>query len=48
MDYDAYWKLPADLKKAEGLIIDADMRPWISIDIKQKDKPNLFRLSPIN
>jgi hypothetical protein len=48
MDYDAYWKLPADLKKAEGLIIDANMRPWISIDIKQKDKPNLFRLSPIN
>ena len=48
VDHDAYWKLPAEIEKAEGLIIDADMRPWIGIDIKQKDKPNLFRLSPIN
>lgn len=48
VDHDAYWKLPAEIKKAEGLIIDADMRPWIGIDIKQKDKPNLFRLSPIH
>jgi hypothetical protein len=47
VDHDAYWKLPAGIEKAEGLVIDADMHPWIGIDIKQKDKSNLFRLSPI-
>jgi hypothetical protein len=35
------------LEKAEGLVIDNHMRPWIGIDIKQTHKPNLFRLSPI-
>ena len=33
--------------KAEGLVIDGERRPWIGIDIKQKGKPNLFRLSPL-
>lgn len=47
VDHDAYWRLPIGIKKAEGLIIDADMRPWIGIDVKQKDKTNFFRLSPI-
>lgn len=47
VDHSAYWKLPAGIEKAEGLIIDAEMHPWIGIDIKQKDKPNLFQLSPI-
>jgi hypothetical protein len=47
VDHGAYWKLPAGLEKAEGLVIDNHMRPWIGIDIKQTHKPNLFRLSPI-
>ncbi len=47
VDHDAYWKLPAGIEKAEGLAIDDQMRPWIGIDIKQKDKSNLFLLSPI-
>jgi len=48
VDHDEYWKLPAGIEKAEGLVIDASMHPWIGIDIKQKDKTNLFRLSPLN
>lgn len=48
LDRGAYWKLPAGLEKAEGLVIDGDMHPWIGIDIKQPSKFNLFRLSPIN
>jgi hypothetical protein len=48
VDRDAHWKLPAEIEKAEGLVIDAEMHPWIGIDIKQKDKPNLFRLSPLS
>lgn len=47
VDHGAYWNLPAGLEKAEGLVIDNHMRPWIGIDIKQTHKPNLFRLSPI-
>ena len=43
-----YWLLPKGLEKAEGLVIDDEMRPWIGIDIKEMNKPNLFRLSPIN
>ena len=43
-----YWLLPKGLEKAEGLVIDDEMRPWIGIDIKEMSKPNLFRLSPIN
>ncbi len=43
-----YWLLPAGLEKAEGLVIDDEMRPWVGIDIKEMNKPNLFRLSPIN
>lgn len=46
-DHDAYWYLPAGMDKAEGLVIDDQMHPWIGIDIKQTGKPNLFRLSPI-
>jgi uncharacterized protein YjiK len=48
LDRGAYWKLPAGLEKAEGLVIDDDMHPWIGIDIKGTGKPNLFRLSPID
>lgn len=47
VDHDAYWNLPTGIEKAEGLVIDDQMRPWIGIDIKQKDKSNLFLLSPI-
>ncbi|SEL23095.1 SdiA-regulated domain-containing protein [Nitrosovibrio tenuis] len=48
VDHDTYWKLPAGIEKAEGLVIDSTMHPWIGIDIKQKDKLNLFRLSPVD
>ena len=48
LDRGAYWKLPAGLEKAEGLVIDGNMHPWIGIDIKQTSKLNLFRLSPID
>jgi uncharacterized protein YjiK len=46
-DHDAYWNLPNGIDKAEGLVIDDQMHPWIGVDIKQTGKPNLFRLSPI-
>ena len=48
VDHGAYWNLPAGLEKAEGLVIDNHMQPWIGVDIKQTHKPNLFRLSPID
>ncbi|ARO87914.2 hypothetical protein EBAPG3_009110 [Nitrosospira lacus] len=48
LDRGTYWKLPPGLEKAEGLVIDSDMHPWIGIDIKQAGKPNLFRLSPLD
>jgi hypothetical protein len=44
----AYWRLPRGMDKAEGLVIDDSMHPWIGIDIKQANRPNLFRLSPID
>ena len=47
VDNDAWWTLPRGIGKAEGLVIDGERRPWIGIDIKQKGKPNLFRLSPL-
>jgi hypothetical protein len=36
------------MDKAEGLVLDDGMHPWVAIDIKQTDRPNLFRLSPLN
>ena len=47
VDNDAWWTLPKGIGKAEGLVIDGESRPWIGIDIKQKGRPNLFRLSPL-
>jgi hypothetical protein len=47
-DHGVYWKLPAGTEKAEGLVIDQAMHPWVCVDIKQTDKANVFRLSPIN
>ena len=50
-DGDAYWRLPAGMPgrgRAEGLVIDGEMHPWIGIDIKQRGKPNLFRMSPLH
>jgi hypothetical protein len=47
MERGAYWRLPRGMDKAEGLVIDDSMHPWIGIDIKQANRPNLFRLSPI-
>jgi hypothetical protein len=43
----AFWKLPRELKKPEGLAIDKAMHPWVVVDQKQADRPALFRLSPI-
>jgi uncharacterized protein YjiK len=48
MEHGAYWRLPRGMDKAEGLVIDNGMHPWIGIDIKQANRPNLFRLSPID
>lgn len=48
MEHGAYWRLPQEMDKAEGLAIGSGMHPWIGIDIKQTDRPNLFRLSPID
>lgn len=48
IDHDACWKLPAEIDKAEGIVIDELMNPWIGIDINDTSKPNLFRLSPIS
>ncbi|HET7062017.1 MAG TPA: SdiA-regulated domain-containing protein [Nitrosospira sp.] len=45
---DAWWILPKGIGKTEGLAIDSEMRPWIAVDRKQKEKPNLFRLSLIS
>lgn len=49
-DEGAYWRLPSGtpaMGKAEGLVIDRHMRPWIGSDIKQRGKPNLFQMSPL-
>jgi uncharacterized protein YjiK len=43
----AAWQLPKGFEKAEGLVIDASMHPWVALDRKDKDQPNLFRLSPL-
>jgi hypothetical protein len=48
MERGAYWRLPRGMDKAEGLVIDDSMHPWIGIDIKQANRPNLFRLSPLD
>lgn len=39
-----YWKLPKQIEHAEGLVIDNEMHPWVSCDIKKKDRPNIFHL----
>lgn len=44
----AFWKLPHDLEKPEGLAVDQGMHPWIVIDRKASGHPTLFRLSPIS
>jgi hypothetical protein len=48
MEHGAYWRLPQGMDKAEGLVIDDGMHPWVAIDIKQAGRPNLFRLSPLS
>lgn len=40
----AAWKLPAEIVKPEGLVIDKEMHPWVAVDHKEEDQPNLFRL----
>lgn len=35
-DHDACWKLPSMLDKAEGIVIDELVNPWIGIDVKDK------------
>ena len=48
MEHGAYWRLPDGMDKAEGLVIDDGMHPWVGIDIKQTNRLNLFRLSPLS
>jgi hypothetical protein len=43
----AAWRLPKGFETAEGLVIDAGMHPWVGLDLKTTDRPNLFRLSPL-
>ncbi|MDD5579890.1 MAG: SdiA-regulated domain-containing protein [Methylobacter sp.] len=43
----AYWKLPKEIVKPEGLAIDQELRPWVVVDQKRENRPSLFRLSPI-
>jgi uncharacterized protein YjiK len=43
----ASWKLPAEIVKPEGLVVDKEMHPWVAVDHKDKDQPNLFRLTPV-
>jgi hypothetical protein len=43
----AAWRLPQDLDRAEGLVIDNRMHPWVAVDVHATDGPNLYRLSAI-
>ncbi len=43
----ALWQLPHDFEHAEGLAIDGGMHPWVAVDNHETDRPNLFRLTPI-
>jgi uncharacterized protein YjiK len=43
----AAWKLPAEIVKPEGLVVDKELHPWVAVDSKEKDQPNLFRLTRV-
>lgn len=44
----AVWRLPEGLQKAEGLVIDSGMSPWVGLDLKERSEgPNLFRLTSL-
>jgi hypothetical protein len=43
----AAWRLPQDLDRAEGLVIDGRMHPWVAVDVHATDRPNLYRLTAI-
>ena len=41
----AFWRLPGEINKAEGLAIDQEMHPWIVVDHRDEGRTNLYRLS---
>ena len=43
----ASWKLPKEIVKPEGLVIDGELHPWVAVDSKHRNAPNLFRLMRI-
>ena len=43
----AAWRLPQELARAEGLVIDGRMHPWVAVDVHATDGPNIYRLSAI-
>ena len=45
---DACWRLPKEIAHPEGLVIDGDMRPWVGVDTKKSDRPNVFRLDALD
>ncbi len=44
---DTCWRVPKELAHPEGLVIDAEMRPWIAVDEKKTSRPNVFRMRAI-
>jgi hypothetical protein len=36
-----------NVDKPEGQVIDAEMHPWVGVDSKHPERPNLFRLTRI-
>lgn len=44
---DRLWSIPSEVSKPEGMVIDEEGRPIISVDRKNLKKPNLFLLSPL-
>jgi hypothetical protein len=44
----AAWALPTEIVKPEGLVIDREMHPWVAVDRRGDERPNLYRLRRIS
>ena len=42
-----FWSLPSEIKHPEGMVIDSEDRPIISVDRKNTKSPNLFLLTSV-
>ena len=40
VEFDAVWKLPGDVEKAEGLIFMENGQLYVGLDVDLKEKPN--------